>query len=370
MNRIYKIALTKIKGLGPKLTRGLLNHFETAENVFKSSDTELQKVFGIGSTIAHEIKNGKYLKAAEEELTFIDKNEIQLLWIKDKNIYPRRLSHCEDAPLLLYYKGNADLNTKKIISIVGSRNATTYGLELCKDFIKNLKDPDTLVISGLAYGIDVQAHRSSLDNKIPTVGVLGHGLDRIYPYAHRETAKQILMKGGGLLTEFASGTNPERTNFPMRNRIIAGLSDVTIVVEAAIKGGALITAEIANSYNRDVCAFPGSVHQTYSAGCNYLIKTHRAHLIRNANDLYYLMNWEKEEKKPKDTKLPLITEKLSKDEKKVADYIASRKEDVHVDEIANHCNWPQSKLAIVLLEMELSGHVVSLPGKMYKNSVR
>lgn len=366
MNRVYQIALTKVKGLGVKNTRTFLSHFESIEDIFESSPKEIQKISGIPASLAQEIRNSRYIEEAEEELEFVDKNKIEVLWFQNKTDFPRRLSHCPDAPLLLYYKGKANLNAKRTVSIVGTRNATPYGLELCQKLVAELAHPDTLIVSGLAYGIDVQAHRSSVEHDVSTIGVLGHGLDRVYPHAHREIAKKMIIRNGGLLTEFPSGTRPDRVNFPMRNRIIAGMADVVVVVEAAIKGGALITAEIANGYNRDVCTFPGSVRQPFSEGCNYLIKTNRAHLIRDAKDLYYLMNWEKEESRPKEIQLPLFTKKLNKDESKVMDYILSQEQDVHIDQIANHCAWPQSKLAIILLEMELAGHILSLPGKMFR----
>lgn len=363
MNILEKIALTKIKGIGPKLSRTLLAYNGSVEEIFRSSKKQLLAIPTIGEVLAENIASKSYLKEAEEEYNFIQKHGIEIAWIEDK-IYPKRLKNCEDAPILLYYKGTASLNPSRVISIVGARNATNYGKRICEDFIQQLSDFDVQIISGLAYGIDSLAHRESLKNNIPTIGILGHGLDRIYPATHRELASRML-ENGGLLTEFPSGTNPDRQNFPMRNRIIAGLSDVTIVVEAAIKGGALITAEIANTYNRDVCAFPGGIDQDYSAGCNYLIKTNRAHLIRNAEDLSYLMNWGKEDKKAHAKQLNLIPPDMSKDEKKVYEYIKEH-EKASIDDIALFCDWPQSKLAIILLEMEMKSLIVSLPGKTYK----
>lgn len=363
MNTLEKIALTKIKGMGPKTSRTLLAYCGSIEAIFASSKKQLLQIPGIGNTIIDAIHSKTYLKEAEEELEFIVKHQIDLLWIED-NKYPKRLKNCDDAPILLYYKGMADLNPQRTVSIVGTRNATSYGKKICEDFIQNLREVNVQIISGLAYGIDVQAHRQSLKNSMNTIAVLGHGLDRIYPAAHREIASKILMQGG-LLTEFASGTNPERQNFPMRNRIIAGLSDVTVVVEAAQKGGALITAEIANSYNRDVCAFPGAIDQEYSAGCNYLIKTNRAHLIRNAKDLCYLMNWDTTEKNSINKQLTLIHDDLPKDELKVYHYILEKKQ-ASIDDISLYCDWPQSKLAIILLEMEMKGLLIALPGKIYR----
>lgn len=363
MNTLYEIALTKIKGVGPKLTKALIKHFGDAKNIFNASDAQLATIVGTRHTIIHDLKNKTIIEQAKRELDFIHKNHIQTLWIGNEN-YPRRLLQCEDAPILMYYRGNANLNSTKMISIVGSRNATSYGLDLCKDLISGLAGTDTVIVSGLAYGIDIQAHKVSIEQGIPTVGVLAHGLDRIYPEVHRPIAKEML-ENGGLLTEFPTNTQPIRTNFPMRNRIVAGLSDVTIVVEAALKGGALITAEIANSYNRDICAYPGAIGAKYSEGCNYLIKTNRAHLIRDVKDLYYLMNWEKEEDQNKSVQLPLFPTQLSEEESLVFSFL-KEKQNAHIDEIAIHCQWPQSKLAITLLEMELAGHVSALPGKVFR----
>lgn len=292
MNILEKIALTKIKGIGPKMGRILLAYIGSVEEIFRSSKKQLLTIPNIGEYIVNNIVSKSYLKDAEQEYNFIQKHGIEIVWIEDKG-YPLRLKNCDDAPILLYYKGSARLNFPRVISIVGARNATPYGTKICEDFIQHLKDYDVHIVSGLAYGIDSLAHKDALKYHIPTIGVLGHGLDRIYPSAHRELASRML-KNGGLLTEFPTGTNPESQNFPMRNRIIAGLADVTVVIEASQKSDALITAEIANTYNRDVCAFPGAIDQRYSAGCNYLIKTHRAHLIRHAADLAYLMNWNKE----------------------------------------------------------------------------
>lgn len=364
MNMLYKIALTKIKGIGSKLSRNLLAHCGSVDAIFDSSKKELLAIPGLGPATVENILSKNYLKEAEAELEFVQKHKIDALWIDDKN-YPSRLKHCEDSPLLLYFKGNANLNPSRTISIVGTRNATHYGKRICEQFVEQLKQFDVQIISGLAYGIDAQAHRNSLKHQISTIGILGHGLDRIYPAAHRDLASRML-ENGGLLTEFPSETNPDRQNFPMRNRIIAGMADVTIVIEAAIKGGALITAEIANSYNRDVCAFPGSIEQEFSAGCNYLIKTNRAHLIRNADDLSYLMNWDAAVQK-KEKQLSLIPHNLSRDEEKIYSFLSDQEnEQATIDKLANYCDWPQSKLAILLLEMEINGSLISLPGKIFK----
>jgi len=362
MSLFHQIALTKINGVGPVIARHLLDHFQDAEAVFSASRKALMTIPGIGSRLATAVLETRVLRDAENELQFIEKHRIKVLFWNEKH-YPKRLTECPDAPLLLYYKGNADLNAPRIISIVGTRNATSYGKAICSELIRDLQPYHTSVISGLAYGIDSHAHQNALAYGLPTVGVLGHGLDRIYPSANREMAARMLDQGG-LLTEFPSGTNPDRQNFPMRNRIIAGLADVTIVVEAATRGGALITAEIANTYNRDVCAFPGNLNQEFSAGCNYLIKTNRAHLITGAKDLEYLMNWEIDETPAQPKQLPLHIS-MDRTEQQVFDTIQAMGQ-MAVDELSRRLQWPQSKLAITLLEMEMKGILAALPGKMYR----
>lgn len=362
MSLLHQIALTKINGVGPIVARNLLSYCGSAESVFSTSKKQMSKIPLIGDTIARSIADNDALAHAEAELRFIEKHDINVLFWGEPD-YPKRLKNCYDAPLLLYYKGNANLNTARIVSIVGTRNATSYGKSVCQELVRALKPYGVLVVSGLAHGIDSHAHRNAVTHGLPTVGVMGHGLDRIYPAANRDLAAKML-DNGGLLTEFPSGTNPDRQNFPMRNRIIAGLADVTIVVEAAFKGGALITAEIANNYNRDVCAFPGGIFQEFSAGCNYLIKTHRAHLINGMKDLQYLMNWPVLEEKPAAKQLELHVS-LDASEKKVFDIIA-QVDKIAIDDLSLQLDWTQSKLAITLLQMEMKGVIIALPGKVYQ----
>ncbi|GGG95092.1 DNA processing protein DprA [Parapedobacter pyrenivorans] len=362
MSLLYQIALTKVNGVGPVAARHLISHFGNAEPIFSASKKQLVTIPGIGMRLADNILAAQPLREAEIELRFVEKHNIEAIFCENKK-YPKRLAECPDAPILLYYKGNTDLNPSRTISIVGTRNATAYGKSICAEFIKALVPYEVTIISGLAYGIDSYAHRNALAQGIPTVGVLGHGLDRIYPAANREMAAKMI-GSGGLLTEFSSGTNPDKQNFPMRNRIIAGLADVTVVVEAAAKGGALITAEIANTYNRDVCAFPGKLDQEFSAGCNYLIKTNRAHLITGAKDLQYLMNWELAQTpvQPKQLALPVS---LDTSEQQAYATIQTAKQ-VTIDELSRQLQWPQSKLAIILLQLEMKGIIVALPGKVYR----
>jgi DNA processing protein len=363
MSLTHKIALSLIKGVGPMLAKNLLSHFGSAEAVFAAKKAQLLKIEGIGEKTANHVLHHNAIEKAEEQLQFIEKNNVEVLFYADDN-YPKRLRNCYDAPLILYYKGTANLNHKRIVSIVGTRNATPYGKLLCKQLVETLQPYQVIVMSGLAHGIDAIAHKESLNNEIPTVGVLGHGLDRIYPAVHKELTKKMV-HNGGLLTEFLPGTTPDRENFPKRNRIIAGIADVTIVVEASLKGGALITAEIANSYNKDVYAFPGRTNDEFSAGCNFLIKTNRAGLINHPKDLVYYLGWDDEKVKKAEvqTHLPL---NLTSDEQKIVDIL--QKKPMSVDQLTLGTNLPQSKLAIILLTLEMQGILVSLPGKIYKLS--
>lgn len=361
--KIHDLALNFTSGVGTVTLRNLVNHFGSSQAVLEAPEAKLQLVDGIGNKLSSLIKNNQSAyERAEREIAFAEKYNVQLLTFSD-DAYPRRLKECYDAPSVLYYRGNADLNSNRVVSIVGSRKATHYGRNLCDELVEALTDYNVIVVSGLAYGIDSFAHKASVSHGIPTVGVLGHGLDQIYPPSNRNLAKDML-ENGGILSEFPFNSKPERQNFPQRNRIIAGMADVVIVVEAAIQGGALITAEIANNYNRDVCAFPGNVNQEYSAGCNFLIKSHRAHLISRAKDLEYLMSWEQVETKPKPIQIQMEFS-LSGIEKKVHELIRHH-HSLSMDEISTKLNLAQSKLTITLLELEMKGLLVALPGKVFR----
>lgn len=362
MSLIYKIGLTLIKSVGHVTAKSLLEHFGSAEAIFKASKKELLQISGIGPVTADQILANDALKIAEVQLKFIKKHKVEVLFYTDDN-YPKRLKNCFDAPVLLYYKGTLDLNHSRIISIVGTRKATEYGRELCKQLAVTLADYDVVIVSGLAYGIDIAAHKESLYQNIPTIGVLAHGLDRIYPSLHQPTAQKMVLNGG-LLTEFPLYTNPDKENFPKRNRIIAGLADATIVVEATAKGGALITADIANSYNRDVYAFPGRTTDVSSEGCNFLIKTNRAALINHAKDLAYYLGWD--DVTPKRTQQTQLLIGLSNEEQRIVDLLQVSA--IRIDELAILSEIPQSKLAMHLLSLEMQGILISLPGKLYKLS--
>lgn len=361
MTLISKIALTLIKGVGHVTAKNLLATFGDADSIFKASKEALMQVPGVGAGIAAQILETDALEEASRQLRFLEKHKIETLFFKDDN-YPRRLRECPDAPIILYYKGTADLNHARIVSIVGTRRATEYGKMLCRQLAETLRSYNVLVVSGLAYGIDIAAHKESLANKIPTIGVLGHGLDRIYPSMHK-TIAQGMLRNGGLLTEFPLNTLPDRENFPKRNRIIAGIADVTIVVEATSKGGALITADIAGSYNRDVFAFPGRTTDEYSQGCNFLIKTNRAGLLNHARDLVYYLGWDDPHRKSEERQLKLPVG-LSLEELSIVQVL--RVAPAMVDEIAIKTTLQQSKLAIHLLSLEMQGVLTSLPGNVYR----
>ncbi|MGZ3882721.1 MAG: DNA-processing protein DprA [Bacteroidia bacterium] len=362
--RLYQIALTSIEGVGDVLAKNLLAYCGSAKAVFDAKKASLLKIPGIGERLAAEIAgNTEALKAAEKELRFVEEYKIDVLFFTDAG-YPQRLKFCNDSPVLLYYKGSADLNAEKIVAVVGTRQPSPYGKENTEKFIAELKGSGILVVSGLAYGVDVLAHKRALEGGLDTVGVVAHGLDRIYPQAHESIARRMV-KQGGLLTDFKSGTNPDAVNFPKRNRIVAGICDALVVVESKREGGSLITATIANSYNKDVFAFPGRTSDPFSEGCNGFIKSNRAALIESAADLFYVMNWnqDKSESKSSTAQIPLPLS-LSAEEQKIIEAFAHKKQ-LHMDEISYASNFPVSKVAALLLQLEFSNVIKSSPGKMY-----
>ena len=358
MSTKYLLALTRIPGVGAVLARTLLSHFGTAEAIFNASYKQLLQVEGIGPQLARNIRQFDEFDACIAELAFAEAHGIQLLVLGTKN-YPKRLSYCFDAPIVLFYKGNANLNEQKIVSVVGTRNATAHGKLICDELVKGLAEYGALVVSGLAYGIDAAVHKACVKYQLPTLGVLAHGLDRMYPNAHRKLAAEMLQHGG-LLTEFPSQTIPDRENFPKRNRIIAGLADATIVVEANSKGGALITADLANSYDREVCAFPGRATDEYSIGCHELIKTNRAHLITQAADVATLLAWDtiRPSQKPQ---FRINWSDRSVDEQLVLALLA-KNGDILIDNLVLITGFAQSKLTLLLLDLQLAGIVKILPG--------
>ena len=357
------IALTMVPGIGAKTGRVLLEHFGSAVAIFKAQLKDLKNVDGIGEARAKGFRDAAVMLKAEKELEFVLKNNIEAMLIKQN--YPKRLLNCSDAPLVLFYRGNVSLDAARVVAIVGTRKNTDYGHQLTDELVEGLRSMENIIIiSGLALGIDAIAHKKCVAMGIPTIGVLGHGLDRIYPFTNRSLARQMV-ENGGVLTEFPSGTLPDRSNFPMRNRIVAGLSDITVVVESNIAGGALITAHMAAGYNREVAAFPGRVNDSRSAGCNDLIRTNTAAMITKAEDLIDLMNWsDKAKRKPVQKQLFL---NLTPDEEKVITLLQS-KDLVHSDEFYHHTGLANSMLAATLLQLEMQGLIKSLPGKNYRMS--
>jgi DNA processing protein len=361
---LYRIALTIIPNIGPSVAKNLLAYCGSAEAVFKASKAKLMKVPSVGEERAEFITQADVLHEAEEELKFISDHHITPLFFSDA-AYPYRLKECSDSPLLLYYKGNADLNTEKIIAIVGTRRCTDYGKEVTKKITETLSAHDVLIVSGLAYGIDIAAHNAALENNLKTLGVLGHGLNTLYPQQHKATAKKMAEQGG-LLTEYRSTEKMLPHNFPDRNRIVAGLCDALIVIESAEDGGAILTANIANSYNREVFAVPGKATDKWSRGCNALIKSNRAQLIENAEDLLKALNWsEPESNKGKIKKQRQLLLNLNEDEQKIYSTLNEAGE-LHIDLLIERTQLNSSVLAGVLLEMEMNDIILSLPGKRYK----
>lgn len=357
-----RIVLSLAPGIGPKLAQALVSHFGSPENVLAAPVKDLTQIARMTAAKAQALKHPEILTKAEAELRFIADNQIQTYFLTDDN-YPRRLHHCNDAPVLLFGKGNASLKADKTVAVIGTRKNTDYGQRLAEELVEGLKEiPGLLVISGLAYGIDAIAHKKAVKSGVPTLGVLAHGLDHIYPAEHKNLSLEML-QNGGLLTEFTSGTTPDRTNFPVRNRIVAGLSDVTVVVESDKKGGAIITAMLAASYHREVAAFPGRVYDTRSAGCNDLLQKNMAAMITSANDLLALMGWEAGAGKK--VQAPLLFPDLQPEERTIIELLQT-KDSVHSDELFHRTGFPASSLAAILLQLEMLGLVKTLPGKRYK----
>lgn len=365
MNReeelLYQIALTFVAQVGDVTAKNLIAYCGNAKNVFSTSSARLLKIPEVGMVTAQAIRNKQVLFKAEAELEFTKKNNIQCLFYTDE-AYPTRLKECSDAPAMLYCKGNANLNASKALSIVGTRNATVYGKNFIHTLCKELSQYKITILSGMAYGIDTYAHKYACEFQMPNIAVLGHGLHTIYPSQNTHLAK-LVMQNGACISEFTSQHEMNPANFPKRNRIVAGMSDALLVVESAIKGGALITANIAHSYHRDVFALPGKIDAKYSAGCNLLIKENKAALVENANDIIKLMGWD--EKKIYKPKQQLLLFDLNDDEKNICTMI--QKLDIaEIDILCKQLQMSSGKMASILLDLELKGVIQTLPGKRYK----
>lgn len=358
----YQIALTLLPGIGDISGKKFVEYCGSARAIFDETRKSLEKITGMREASIEAIcKPKEYLKRADEEIAFMEKNDIRPLFFQDSD-YPRRLLHCDDSPLMLYYKGTANLNAQRVVAIVGTRNITEYGKENCNQLVEDLKADNVLIVSGLAYGVDTCAHKASVKHGIPTVGVMGSGMQQIYPAPNKKLASDMVEQGGGVLTECMSGTQPERENFPRRNRIIAGMADAVVVIESALKGGSLITADIANSYNRDVFAYPGRVMDLYSQGCNYLIRTNRAHLMESVLNLRYVMRWDTEKKVEKQT---AFFREYTDEEKKIMDCFGDNAV-IALDDIIVKTELPTTKIAALLLGLEFDGILMALPGKRYQ----
>ncbi|ADV42822.1 DNA-processing protein DprA [Bacteroides helcogenes] len=363
--RICSIALTLCSGIGRIGAKRLIDSIGSASEIFGRRKELPELLPGISPVVIAALDNPAAFLRAEREMEFVEKNRLTCLTLKDK-AYPSRLRECEDAPVVLFFKGNADLNRLHVIDMVGTRQATDYGKQFCADFLRDLSNlcPDVLVVSGLAYGIDIHAHRAALANRLSTVAVLAHGLDRLYPYVHRKTAVDMLANGG-LLTEFLTETNPDKHNFVGRNRIVAGMSDATIVVESAAKGGSLITAELAGGYHRDCFAVPGRITDTASVGCNRLIRDNKAALVQSAEEFVQAMGWASPRESSgvegiQRTFFPELTE----DEERVV-RILMRQGDLHVNALVVEANVPVNRMSALLFELEMKGVIKAMVGGVY-----
>jgi DNA processing protein len=359
---LYTLALQHVPNIGDITAKRLINHCGNAEAVLKEKKQNLLKIDGIGSVILGDLFETIHLKEAEKEMEFIKNNQIKVSYYKNKD-YPEKLKHCIDAPILLFQTGNINLEQQHIISIVGTRKITTNGIAFCEDLVEKLAVYNPVIISGYAYGTDITAHKAAIKHNLQTIGCLAHGLNTIYPNVHKKYMVDM-EKNGGFFTDFWSSDTFDRNNFLKRNRVIAGLSEATIVIESAEKGGSLVTADIASSYNRDVFAVPGRTTDLQSIGCNNLIKHQKAHMLTTPFDVPYILNWKLEDKTKPVIQKQLFVE-LDNTEKVIYNYLKENDKQ-QLDFIAINCNLPIYKVASVLLNMELKGVIRPLPGKLFE----
>lgn len=358
---LFRLSLTKVPNIGYVHAKTLAQAYPSAQAIFTARRSELEKIEGIGEVRAKSIKQFSGFKEVEKEMRFLEKFQIQAIYLRDKH-YPQRLLNCFDPPTLLFYKGAVDLNASRIISIVGTRHNSDYGRKLTEQIVEELATYSVIVVSGLAFGIDAVAHKACIRMKVPTIGVLAHGLHTIYPPAHAPVAKEMLATGG-LLTEFQSGVPPDKHNFPCRNRVVAGISDATIIIETGLRGGSMITAELACGYNRDVFALPGRTTDAKSAGCNHLIASNKAIMITSPSDLAETLGWNESKLKKKKQKELFIN--LTKEESVIADLLKEQ-DSISIDELNLRSGLSSSVVAAALLTLELEGVVEALPGKRYR----
>lgn len=356
----YYIALQKTPFIGDTMAKKLIEKLGSAEAIFSEKKSNLQKIEGLGSVKLKHLGDSSILDEAKREVDYIQEQQIEAVSYKDIH-YPKLLKHCIDGPILFFQRGNIDLVNRKIISIVGTRKITSHGVAFCEELIEKLSLFDPVIVSGFAYGTDIVAHKTAFKNKLQTIACLAHGLNQLYPKSHHIYTKEV-EKNGGFITDFSSSNSFDRTNFLRRNRIIAGMSEATIVIESAEKGGSLVTADIAHSYDREVFAVPGRTTDKLSLGCNNLIKSQKARMLTSAEDLIYMLNWDIETKQPK--QISLFVE-LTEEQKKITDKLAELGK-CELDNLSLACGIPTFKLASMLLELELSGVVRPLPGKQFE----
>ncbi|MBI5373104.1 MAG: DNA-protecting protein DprA [Sphingobacteriales bacterium] len=361
---LYQLALTMVPNIGPVQAKILLQHCE-AEEIFHAKKSFLEKIEGIGPVRAESIQQFHNFHLAEEEIKWMEKYKIRALFLTD-DAYPKRLLNCYDPPTLLFVKGEADLNASRILSVIGTRSHTEYGRQQTEQLVKELAAARVTIVSGLAYGVDALAHKAALRNELPTIGVLAHGLDQVYPPEHGGLAKDMIKNSGGILSEFRCNVKPDKHNFPSRNRIVAGMADATVVIETGIKGGSMITAELANNYNKDVFALPGKLTDPKSAGCNQLIKTNKAALLTDVPELIEMLGWGEQAKGKtgRNRQRELFIE-LSPEERTITE-ILNVNTPLHIDEINLRSGLSSSVVAGALLNLELQSLVLSLPGKQYR----
>lgn len=363
MADIYQIAFASLRGITRRLAGEILSRVGDEQRFFTTPEKQLSAVMGCTNRLFSDAYRSQILEKARKEMAFISGNEISTLYFTD-HAYPARLNECDDAPLLLYGLGNCDLNPAHIISIVGTRHATPYGtdfvIRLVEDIAKKIENP--VIVSGLAYGIDIVAHRAALHCGVPTVAVLAHGLNTIYPAAHRSTAADIVRNGGMLLTDYMSQDTLHKGNFVARNRIVAGLCDCTVVAESAIKGGALITAGIAAAYHRDVAALPGRTSDRFSQGCNKLIADNTAALVSDADSLIAMMGWKTIPQEGDQATIPLL---LAPEEEAVIAYLTEKGE-ADINNICVSLNLPMHRLMPLLVDMEFKNLILTFPGGKYR----
>ncbi|CAL2062029.1 DNA-processing protein DprA [Tenacibaculum sp. 190524A05c] len=355
------LKLQATPNVGDIIAKKLIRVIGSAEQIFKEKKSSLLKIDGIGEFVVKQLQKTEIIEQAEYEMNYIQKGAIKYTYFLDEN-YPSRLKHCVDGPLLLFYDGNVNWNQEKIVSIVGTRNLTNYGRSFCNDLVEHLAAYNPIIVSGFAYGTDICAHKAAIENNLQTFAVLAHGLDDLYPKVHKKYMRSV-MENGGFLTEFWHKEKPFRENFLKRNRIVAGISQATIIIESAEKGGSLVTADIANSYNRDVFALPGRFDDAYSKGCNNLIKSNQAHLLNSPDDIVKMLNWDVPQQQ--EFIQPKLFIDLNPEEQKIYDYLQNNGKQL-LDVIAMDCEIPVYKLSSVLIQMELKGAVKSLPGKMFE----